>query len=140
MCCSSYNRYLTVAARAVRRSLKDDKRLAAERRGETELRFAKWKVRLCLRATELGKRDRTWEANGNTACYRTASRASSRTLSRPTTPPWSRLPVLVSPLKILKAGEGVIRAVQVGTFWRVEGDDGGLLKAGVVPYGQSIDL
>ena len=28
----------------MRRSLKDDKRLAAERRGEMELRFAKWEV------------------------------------------------------------------------------------------------
>lgn len=40
----SYNKYLSVAARTVRRSLKDDKRLAAERRGEMELRFAKWNV------------------------------------------------------------------------------------------------
>ncbi|KAF4123846.1 F-type H+-transporting ATPase subunit epsilon [Geosmithia morbida] len=38
----SYNRYLAIAARTVRRSLKEDKRLLAERRGETELRFAKW--------------------------------------------------------------------------------------------------
>lgn len=38
----TYNRYLAVAGRVVRRSLKDDKRLAAERRGEQELRFAKW--------------------------------------------------------------------------------------------------
>jgi hypothetical protein len=28
----------------VRRSLKEDKRIAAERRGESELRFAKWEV------------------------------------------------------------------------------------------------
>lgn len=28
----------------MRRSLKEDKRLVAERRGESELRFAKWKV------------------------------------------------------------------------------------------------
>lgn len=41
----SYNRYLAVAARVVRRSLKEDKRLAAERRGEMDLRFAKWSVR-----------------------------------------------------------------------------------------------
>jgi hypothetical protein len=40
----SYNRYLAVSARVVRRSLKDDKRLAAEKRGEMELRFAKWTV------------------------------------------------------------------------------------------------
>jgi len=42
---SSYNRYLAVAARVVRRSLKEDKRIAAERRGEMDLRFAKWEVR-----------------------------------------------------------------------------------------------
>jgi len=42
----SYNRYLAVAARVVRRSLKEDKRLVAERRGEMELRFAKWEVRI----------------------------------------------------------------------------------------------
>ncbi|GFF29065.1 putative ATP synthase subunit epsilon, mitochondrial [Aspergillus udagawae] len=38
----TYNRYLAVAARAVRRSLKDGPRLAAERRGQSELRFSKW--------------------------------------------------------------------------------------------------
>ncbi|KAI9669998.1 MAG: hypothetical protein M1831_007034 [Alyxoria varia] len=38
----TYNRYLAIAARCVRRSLKEDKRLAAERRGEMDLRFAKW--------------------------------------------------------------------------------------------------
>ncbi|AEO71071.1 uncharacterized protein THITE_2082556 [Thermothielavioides terrestris NRRL 8126] len=38
----TYNRYLAVAARVVRRSLKEDKRLAAERRGQQDLRFAKW--------------------------------------------------------------------------------------------------
>jgi hypothetical protein len=36
---------MAVAARVVRRSLKEDKRLLAERRGEMELRFAKWEVR-----------------------------------------------------------------------------------------------
>lgn len=40
----SYNRYLAVASRVVRRSLKDEKRVAAERRGEMDLRFAKWEV------------------------------------------------------------------------------------------------
>ena len=39
-----YNRYLAVAARVVRRSLKEGPRLQAERRGEMELRFAKWEV------------------------------------------------------------------------------------------------
>ncbi|KAI1213684.1 mitochondrial ATP synthase epsilon chain domain-containing protein [Annulohypoxylon truncatum] len=38
----SYNRYLAVAARVVRRSLKEEKRIVAERRGESDLRFAKW--------------------------------------------------------------------------------------------------
>ncbi|XXG97897.1 RNA polymerase III subunit C82 [Hypoxylon texense] len=38
----TYNRYLAVAARVVRRSLKEEKRLAAERRGEMDLRFSKW--------------------------------------------------------------------------------------------------
>ncbi|KAF7117443.1 hypothetical protein CNMCM5793_006388 [Aspergillus hiratsukae] len=38
----TYNRYLAVAARAVRRSLKEGPRLAAERRGQSELRFSKW--------------------------------------------------------------------------------------------------
>ncbi|TQN74282.1 Protein stunted [Colletotrichum shisoi] len=38
----TYNRYLAVASRVVRRSLKEDKRIIAERRGGTELRFAKW--------------------------------------------------------------------------------------------------
>ncbi|EXF81140.1 hypothetical protein COL5a_010880 [Colletotrichum fioriniae] len=38
----TYNRYLAVASRVVRRSLKEDKRLIAERRGEMDLRFAKW--------------------------------------------------------------------------------------------------
>lgn len=41
---SSYNRYLAIAARVVRRSLKEGPRLQAERRGEMELRFAKWQV------------------------------------------------------------------------------------------------
>lgn len=42
----SYNRYLAVAARAVRRSLKEGPRLQAERRGNMDLRFAKWEVRI----------------------------------------------------------------------------------------------
>lgn len=41
---NSYNRYLAIAARTVRRSLKEDKRVAAERRGESDLRFARWSV------------------------------------------------------------------------------------------------
>ncbi|PVH94584.1 hypothetical protein DM02DRAFT_602267 [Periconia macrospinosa] len=38
----SYNRYISVASRVVRRSLKEEKRIAAEKRGESDLRFAKW--------------------------------------------------------------------------------------------------
>ncbi|KAJ5745260.1 ATPase F1 complex epsilon subunit mitochondrial [Penicillium odoratum] len=38
----TYNRYLAIAARTVRRSLKDEARLASERRGLMDLRFAKW--------------------------------------------------------------------------------------------------
>ncbi|KAJ5786216.1 ATPase F1 complex epsilon subunit mitochondrial [Penicillium pulvis] len=38
----TYNRYLAIAARTVRRSLKDEPRLAAERRGLMDIRFAKW--------------------------------------------------------------------------------------------------
>ncbi|KAF2810888.1 mitochondrial ATP synthase epsilon chain domain-containing protein [Mytilinidion resinicola] len=38
----TYNRFLAVASRTVRRSLKEDMRVAAERRGEMDLRFAKW--------------------------------------------------------------------------------------------------
>ncbi|KAL9124316.1 MAG: hypothetical protein Q9217_006342 [Psora testacea] len=38
----TYNRYLAVAARVVRRSLKEGPRFQADRRGEMELRFAKW--------------------------------------------------------------------------------------------------
>lgn len=41
----SYNRYLAIAARVVRRSLKEDLRIQAERRGEMDLRFARWEVR-----------------------------------------------------------------------------------------------
>ncbi|KAL9104451.1 MAG: hypothetical protein Q9163_000603 [Psora crenata] len=42
----TYNRYLAVAARVVRRSLKEGPRLQAEKRGEMELRFAKWDMSL----------------------------------------------------------------------------------------------
>ncbi|KAL1648000.1 hypothetical protein SLS58_002325 [Diplodia intermedia] len=38
----TYNRYLAIASRVVRRSLKEEQRLAASRRGESDLRFAKW--------------------------------------------------------------------------------------------------
>jgi hypothetical protein len=40
----SYNRLLAISGRVLRRSLKEDKRIAAERRGESELRVAFWKV------------------------------------------------------------------------------------------------
>ncbi|KAF2640614.1 hypothetical protein P280DRAFT_426717 [Massarina eburnea CBS 473.64] len=38
----SYNRYISVASRVVRRSLKDEPRMLAEKRGVSELRFATW--------------------------------------------------------------------------------------------------
>ncbi|RPA81250.1 mitochondrial ATP synthase epsilon chain domain-containing protein [Ascobolus immersus RN42] len=39
----TYNKYLAIAARAVRRSLKDGPRAKAERRGNVEqLKFVKW--------------------------------------------------------------------------------------------------
>ena len=53
---SSYNRYLAVAARAVRRSLKEQPRLQAERRGEMDLRFAKWTVSLSQGQCRTGQR------------------------------------------------------------------------------------
>ncbi|KXN87185.1 hypothetical protein AN958_09111 [Leucoagaricus sp. SymC.cos] len=39
---SSYNKYAQVAARAVRASLKEEQRLAAEKRGLTSLRYQQW--------------------------------------------------------------------------------------------------
>ncbi|EFX05312.1 mitochondrial ATP synthase epsilon chain domain containing protein [Grosmannia clavigera kw1407] len=38
----TYNRYLAVASRVVRQSLKEEPRLAAERRGQVDLRIQKW--------------------------------------------------------------------------------------------------
>ncbi len=49
----SYNRYLAVAARVVRRSLKEQPRLQAERRGEMDLRFAKWTVSFTMAGRRL---------------------------------------------------------------------------------------
>lgn len=43
--CNSYNRYLAVASRVVRQSLKEDKRQAVGRRGQIDLRIQKWTVR-----------------------------------------------------------------------------------------------
>ncbi|KAK3192459.1 hypothetical protein K4F52_001672 [Lecanicillium sp. MT-2017a] len=51
----TYNRYLAIAARAVRRSLKEEKRLVAERRGEMDLRFVKWENGKPGEAKDLGK-------------------------------------------------------------------------------------
>lgn len=39
----TYNRYAGIAARAVRRALKEDKRLQAERRNTSSVRVSKWK-------------------------------------------------------------------------------------------------
>ncbi|KAF8468342.1 mitochondrial ATP synthase epsilon chain-domain-containing protein [Kalaharituber pfeilii] len=38
----SFNKYLAITARVVRRSLKEQHRLAAERRGDMDLKMAKW--------------------------------------------------------------------------------------------------
>jgi F-type H+-transporting ATPase subunit epsilon len=54
---NSYNKYLSVAARVVRRSLKEEKRLQAERRGEMELRFAKWSVSGFVVMSEWSKKE-----------------------------------------------------------------------------------
>ncbi|TQW00511.1 hypothetical protein V2A60_001590 [Cordyceps javanica] len=51
----TYNRYLAIAARTIRRSLNEEKRLAAERRGDMELRFAKWENGKMGEAKDLGK-------------------------------------------------------------------------------------
>ncbi len=54
---TSYNRYLAVCARVVRRSLKEQARLQAERRGEMDLKFAKWEVRKLAAAVGHNGRD-----------------------------------------------------------------------------------
>ncbi|KAH8818973.1 mitochondrial ATP synthase epsilon chain-domain-containing protein [Flagelloscypha sp. PMI_526] len=38
----SYNKFATITARALRASLKEDMRVAAEKRGLTSLRYQKW--------------------------------------------------------------------------------------------------
>ncbi|KAI0006406.1 mitochondrial ATP synthase epsilon chain-domain-containing protein [Xylariaceae sp. FL0662B] len=59
----TYNRYLAVAARVVRRSLKEDKRLAAERRGDMDLRFAKWENGKMNEPTSLAEANAAARAN-----------------------------------------------------------------------------
>jgi F-type H+-transporting ATPase subunit epsilon len=39
----TYNRYSGIAARAIRRALKEDKRLEAERRNTSSVRVSRWK-------------------------------------------------------------------------------------------------
>ncbi|KAI5281035.1 hypothetical protein KEM52_004013 [Ascosphaera acerosa] len=38
----TYNRYLAIASRALRNSLKEEQRLVAARRGELDLKVSKW--------------------------------------------------------------------------------------------------
>ncbi|KAF8308553.1 hypothetical protein DL93DRAFT_2142230 [Clavulina sp. PMI_390] len=38
----TFNKYSQIAARALRNSLKEDARLAAEKRGTSELKYQKW--------------------------------------------------------------------------------------------------
>lgn len=73
----SYNRYLAIAARAVRRSLKEDKRLGAERRGDMDLRFAKWSVG-CTHGKS-SERQQAWAA-GQTLTRRLRGRTESRAM------------------------------------------------------------
>jgi hypothetical protein len=40
----SYNKYLQIAARVIRKSLKEEARIKAEKRGPLELRYVKWEV------------------------------------------------------------------------------------------------
>jgi hypothetical protein len=89
----SYNRFLAISARAIRRSLKEDKRIAAERRGEMELRFSRWEV------SDSDPRviaKRPWTVTRKieelTTADRTASRASPRISARPTLLPWLSRP------------------------------------------------
>lgn len=69
-----YNRYLTIASRVVRRSLKEEQRLAAARRGESDLRFAKWEVS----DNGWGGGSCVFGAFGLTDAHRMASRATTR--------------------------------------------------------------
>lgn len=71
----SYNRYLAVAARVVRRSLKEDKRIAAERRGEMELRFAKWEVRDHGNSLEIGNQHHDVLREGRRTSYKVLENA-----------------------------------------------------------------
>ncbi|KAF2024720.1 hypothetical protein EK21DRAFT_78111 [Setomelanomma holmii] len=64
----TYNRYIAVASRVVRRSLKEEQRIAAERRGESELRFAKW---------ENGKQGDIKDLNAQTLQAQADAKASS---------------------------------------------------------------
>ncbi|KAF1363781.1 hypothetical protein EJ07DRAFT_100500 [Lizonia empirigonia] len=64
----SYNRYIAVASRVVRRSLKEDKRILAERRGVSELRFAKW---------ENGKQGEVKELNDAALAAQAAAKAEA---------------------------------------------------------------
>lgn len=55
---SSFNKYSQIAARAVRASLKEEPRLAAEKRGLTALKYQKWEgglggLQVCILALPL---------------------------------------------------------------------------------------
>lgn len=80
----SYNRYLAVAARVVRRSLKEGERLKAERRGEMELRFAKWEVGLPWMV------DRIEREEINEVRCRTGNKERTRVLLRQMLAPWQK--------------------------------------------------
>ena len=87
---NSYNRYLAVAARVVRRSLKEQARLQAERRGEMDLRFAKWQVS-DMNTVISGLEPVQSVTDGVPKC-RTENREIIRTWRLPTQVRWRRSP------------------------------------------------
>ena len=73
---------MAIAARTIRRSLKEDLRVAAERRGEMDLRFAKWEVRhlpVCRDADRL----REWCGANNTSTEWQADRVQEPRQGQP---------------------------------------------------------
>lgn len=80
----SYNRYLAITARVVRRSLKEQPRLQAERRGEMDLRFAKWTVSRWIQTVQIGDR---WI---NSWLCRMASKARSKVWQARTQRQWQK--------------------------------------------------
>jgi hypothetical protein len=81
---NSYNRFLAISARAVRRSLKEGPRLNAERRGQMDLKFAKWQVGFSRRGLRQAI-ERHLLTHGS---CRMASKAKSNNLGLPMPKQW----------------------------------------------------